>query len=157
MQKFCAFFLALLLTSFANAQYKEANIKAVVDSFFRGMKNADTTLMKATLAPNVVFETVAKVKVNETQARNEVSQQKVESFILVISKQKPNDFDERITYETIKIDDGLAVAWTPYKFFYKGKFSHCGINMFTLVYLNGAWRIQRIIDTRRVVGCKEKV
>jgi hypothetical protein len=62
--------------------------------------------------------------------------------------------DERITFETIKIDGPLAVAWTPYKFYYEGKFSHCGVNSFQLVRLNGAWKIQYLIDTRRRTGCQ---
>jgi len=62
--------------------------------------------------------------------------------------------DERISFETIKIDGPLAIAWTPYKFYYEGKFSHCGVNSFQLVRVDNQWRIQYLIDTRRRQGCE---
>ena len=57
------------------------------------------------------------------------------------------------TFETIKIDGALASVWTPYKFYSGATFSHCGANSFQLVKIDGAWKIQYIIDTRRK-GCK---
>jgi len=62
--------------------------------------------------------------------------------------------DERIVFETIRIDGPLASVWTPYNFYYEGKFSHCGVNSFQLVKINGEWKIQYLIDTRRKQGCK---
>jgi len=54
----------------------------------------------------------------------------------------------------IKIDGPLAFVWAPYNFFYKGKFSHCGVDCFAMVRMNGSWKIQYIIDTRRKNACK---
>jgi hypothetical protein len=55
----------------------------------------------------------------------------------------------------VKADGALAVAWTPYKFYYKGNFSHCGIDSYQLVRINGIWKIQYLIDTRRKANCGE--
>jgi hypothetical protein len=49
----------------------------------------------------------------------------------------------------------MATAWTPYNFYFNGKFSHCGVNNFVLVKQDNGWKIQYIIDTRRRQGCKE--
>jgi len=54
----------------------------------------------------------------------------------------------------VKIDGPLAIVWTPYKFYFNGKFSHCGVNSFQLVRFNGVWKIQYLIDTRRRAGCE---
>ena len=62
--------------------------------------------------------------------------------------------DERISFETVKVDGDLAIAWTPYKFYLGDQFSHCGVNSFQLVKLEGVWRIQYLIDTRRRQGCE---
>ena len=35
-----------------------------------------------------------------------------------------------------------------------GKFSHCGVDSFQLVFINGQWKIQCLIDTRRKQPCK---
>ncbi len=58
-----------------------------------------------------------------------------------------------VHFEVIRIDADLAVVWTPYKFFVGKKFSHCGVNSFQLIKLNGNWKIQYLIDTRRKEGC----
>jgi hypothetical protein len=62
--------------------------------------------------------------------------------------------DEQIVFETVKVDDDLAMVWTPYRFIFNGKFSHCGVNSFTLVKLNGEWKINYVIDTRRKEKCE---
>jgi SnoaL-like domain len=54
----------------------------------------------------------------------------------------------------IKIDANMAMAWTPYKFYIGENFSHCGVNLFTLVKLEQDWKIVNIIDTRRRQGCE---
>ena len=53
----------------------------------------------------------------------------------------------------IEIDADLATVWTPYQFYYQEKFSHCGVNTFTLVRQKGEWKINYIIDTRRKDNC----
>jgi hypothetical protein len=49
----------------------------------------------------------------------------------------------------IRIDASLAIVWAPYEFYYKGKYSHKGVDSFQLVRVNGVWKIQYLIDTRR--------
>lgn len=63
--------------------------------------------------------------------------------------------DERIQFDVVKVDGPLASVWTPYKFYFKGQFSHCGVNSFQLVRVNGEWKIQYLIDTRRRNDCGE--
>ncbi|MFP3594978.1 hypothetical protein SB689_23835, partial [Chryseobacterium sp. SIMBA_038] len=66
-----------------------------------------------------------------------------------------DDLEERIIIEAIHTDGNLASVFTPYSFYLKGKFSHCGANSFQLVKQNEEWKIQYIIDTRRKDNCKE--
>src|SRR3982751_1524332 len=47
----------------------------------------------------------------------------------------------------------MATIWTPYDFYRSGKFSHCGINNFTLVRLDGKWKIRNIVFTVEKTGC----
>jgi hypothetical protein len=74
-------------------------------------------------------------------------------FSSFVGKQKKGAADERIKIEAIKIDGDLAIAWTPYQFYYQEKFSHCGVNTFTLVRQKGEWKINYLIDTRRKDNC----
>ena len=86
-----------------------------------------------------------------TVIRNEA----VDGFAKAVSGMPKNAADERISFEMIRIDGHLASVWTPYQFYYEGKFSHCGVNSFQLVKLGGEWKIQFLIDTRRRQGCNQ--
>lgn len=129
---------------------EEAAVKQTINNFFTGMKNGDTVLLKSTIAETALLQTVAQNKEGNVIVRNEA----MTDFITVVGKPHAEVYDERIEFETIKIDGNLASVWTLYKFYVGEKFSHCGVNSFQLVRLNGQWKIQYIIDTRRKTDCK---
>ena len=64
-----------------------------------------------------------------------------------------SDMEERLTGWQCLIDDGIASVWTPYEFYFEGKFSHCGANSFQLIRVQGEWKITMITDTRRKSKC----
>ena len=134
----------------SQAQTAEDSVKMTITHFFEGMKKADTTLIKSTMMESIIFQTISKNKEGETMVKTE----NVTAFLTSIATPKKEVADERITFETIKIDGNLASVWTPYKFYMGEKFSHCGANSFQLVRHKGTWRIQYIIDTRRKQGCE---
>ena len=66
----------------------------------------------------------------------------------------PVTFDERVGEVEVRVDDGLATAWMPYRFYAGDRFSHCGVNAMQFVRYAPPgeaprWRIVQIIDTRR--------
>jgi Putative lumazine-binding len=147
----------ILLTAFTifgislNAQQTvEDSVKAAVNKLFEGMKKADPVLLKEAFTDSAILQTFARNNTGQIIIRDE----KVDEFADAISKLKPGAADERIVFETVKIDGPLASVWTPYNFYLDNKFSHCGVNSFQLVRLNGIWKIQYLIDTRRKQGCK---
>lgn len=144
--------LTTLVFSFTlNAQSTEDSVKAVVNTLFAGMKNADAALLKSAFADNAVLQTISHNK----EGKIIVATENINEFASFVSKLKKDSADERIQFETIKIDGPLAAVWTPYNFYLNGKFSHCGVNSFQLVRFDGVWKIQYIIDTRRRQGCKQ--
>ena len=146
------FFLSILMTVsvMLNAQTAEDSVKTTINRFFEGMKKGDTALIKSTMTEGVIFQTIARKKEGGLSVKTE----DVASFIKFVGEPKKDIPDERITFETIKIDGALASVWTPYKFYSGDKFSHCGANSFQLVKTDDAWKIQYIIDTRRKQGCE---
>lgn len=115
-------------------------------NLFTAMKNADAELLKSVFSETAVLQTITK---------DGVKNEDINNFIASVSKMQKNDLDERITIEAIHTDGNLASVFTPYSFYFKGKFSHCGANSFQLVKQNGEWKIQYLIDTRRKDNCKE--
>jgi hypothetical protein len=143
--------IMLLYLVDVSAQNKaEDSVKMAVTNLFDGMKAGDGAKVKAAFADSAILQTIGKDKEGRTVIRN----QQVAGFADFVGKQKAGAADERIVFESIRIDGPLAIVWTPYKFYYNGQFSHCGVNSFQLVRLNGEWKIQYLIDTRRKDGCE---
>jgi hypothetical protein len=140
----------IFISTNTKAQSTEDSVKAVVNQLFAAMKGANAAMLKETFADSAVLQTIRR----KQDGTFFVQDEKVSDFVEQIGKAKKDSLDERITFETVKIDGPLAIAWTPYKFYYAGNFSHCGVNSFQLVRINGRWKIQFLIDTRRRQGCE---
>lgn len=122
----------------------EAAVKTPITQLFDSMKRADSTALKAVFLPGARLQTVIN-KQGSVSVRDEA----ITQFIRSVGQAKAGALDERLASMDIKIDEDLATVWTPYAFYYNGQQSHCGANAFTLVRVDGAWKIQNIIDTRR--------
>jgi uncharacterized membrane-anchored protein len=140
----------MFISTFIKAQSAEDSVKAVVNQLFAAMKGANAIMLRETFADSAVLQTIRR----KQDGTFFVQDEKVSDFVEQIGKAKKDSLDERITFEIVKIDGPLAIAWTPYKFYYAGNFSHCGVNSFQLVRINGRWKIQFLIDTRRRQGCE---
>ena len=114
------------------------------------MRSSDTALLRSAFAPGSILQTVVKNK----EAKVFIRTEPLDSFIAFIARPHKEIYDERISFEMIRIDGELATAWTPYQFYVDEKFSHCGVNSFQLVKLNGKWKIQYLVDTRRKQNCE---
>ena len=150
MKQFLIFLTFIMLSFTIKAQTAEDSVKIVLSKLFDGMKNSDAALLKTAFADSAILQTISRDK----QGKIIVENDKVEDFASIVSNMPKGDADERIVYDVIKIDGPLAIVWAPYKFYYKGVFSHCGIDSFQLVKINGEWKIQYLIDTRKKKGCE---
>jgi Putative lumazine-binding len=149
MRRFLLFLTILACGQAALAQSAEDSVKATVTTLFTAMKNADAPLLKSVFADSAILQTIARDKDGKLVVRNE----EVKEFVDFVGQQKKDAADERIEFGTIKIDGPLAIVWTPYNFYFSGKFSHCGVNSFQLVRFDNGWKIQYLVDTRRRAGC----
>lgn len=158
MRRFFILLTTVVLSHNMQAQSAEASaeasaidsVKAAVNLLFTAMRNADPISLKKAFADSAILQTIGRDKSGKLIVSNEA----VSEFADFISHVKKDSADERISFETIKIDGPLAIVWTPYNFFYNGAFSHCGVNSFQLLRFEGVWKIQYLIDTRRRAGCK---
>ncbi len=145
----CLFVVLTFIGSQAFSQ-EDSAVKKPVMLLFDGMRNGDSSMIRAAFSPDAIMQTVVQTKDGKTVIENE----KVDEFISVVSKPHKEVYDERITFDVIRIDGNLAIAWAPYKFYVGNTFSHCGVDSYQLVKLNGEWKIQYIIDTRRKENCQ---
>lgn len=150
MKHFMIFLTLATLGITTQAQSATDSIKAAINGMFAAMKAADTVMLKNAFHETAIMQTMARNKEGATVIQN-VS---VAEFIKQVSGFPKDAIDERIEFESIKIDGPVAAVWTPFKLYLNGKFYSCGVNSFQMVRLNGVWKIQYIIDTRRQKGCE---
>lgn len=139
-------FLFLSFFHLTKAQTAEDSVKAAVNKFFTAMKASDAVALNASFTSNAIMQTVS--------ASGEVRTDDVKDFAKQIVSIPKDSADERIVFETVKVDANLAIVWAPYQFYYAGKFSHCGVDSFQLVREGSQWKIHYIIDTRRRKPCQ---
>ncbi|TAD91294.1 MAG: hypothetical protein EAY75_03820 [Bacteroidetes bacterium] len=120
------------------------SVKAVINQLFEGMRGADSAMVVSAFWPNAILQTIATAAGTATVVKN----QTVFGFGSSVAARLPGQLDEQIVWDALHINGDLASAWTPYKFFFKGKLLHSGANSFQLVRIAGLWKIQYLIDTR---------
>ena len=151
MHRLLLLLILVTLTSGSFGQQTQDSVKAAVNKLFVAMKQADSATLVSSFTDSAILQTIAKNKDGKVIIRNET----VGDFAHMIATIEKDAADERIVFESIKIDADLASVWTPYNFYFKGKFSHCGVNSFQLVRVDNIWKINYLIDTRRKQGCAE--
>lgn len=143
--------MACLFLTPAFSQTEEKAVEEVIRSLFEGMKSKNTDQVAAAFYAEGLMQTVQAKPEGSTVGSNSVA-----DFIKRISTTPAETtLDERILDYQIKVDGTMASAWTPYRFYVNGNFSHCGVNSFQLVKMAEGWKIVYIIDTRRKEPCEE--
>ena len=144
--------IILLFTSISMAQnLEELKVKNTIIKFFDAFHKQDSIAIKALVSEDVILQSIGKNKEGVTQLKKEAFNGFLKSIVSIPKDQK---FEEKLLDFSIQIDGDMANAWTPYEFWFNGTFSHCGVNSFQLVKLEGMWKIIYLIDTRRREGCE---
>jgi hypothetical protein len=64
-------------------------------------------------------------------------------------------FDERLQGPTVLVQRDLAQVWSRYTFDVDGKRQHCGVDSFSLVRIEGVWRVSHLAWTAEPQGCPQ--
>jgi hypothetical protein len=139
------FLILTIATATAFGQGDEAAAKFTVNKLFEGMRKSDTAMIRSAFSLTPILQTIA----TGTTGKIQIITEPLDSFLVGISKPHDAVYDERITFDVIRIDGELAMVWAPYQFYIGERLNHCGVNSFQLVKINGEWKIQYLIDTRR--------
>ena len=127
---------------------QKAAVRAVIDTFFQGMRVGDSAMVAKTLHPEADLYTTFFDRSGNPQVVSET----VQGFLEAVGTPHEEMWDERISNVKIQISDNLASVWMDYEFYVDTTFSHSGVNAFQLVYLKGTWQILHITDTRKRKG-----
>ncbi|MFI2743747.1 nuclear transport factor 2 family protein [Zhouia sp. PK063] len=132
--------------SFSQQTADKIEVKNTIDAFFKAFHEQDSVAIKSTVSDEVIMQSIGKNK----DGKIKLTTANFHDFLKsIISIPKENTFEEKLTDYIINVDGNMANVWTPYEFWYNGKFSHCGVNNFQLFKEDEHWKIIYIIDTRR--------
>ena len=136
--------LLLLCPLLAMSQQKtsdEDQIKSVILKTFSAMKSVDSVALKSCFTSNAMLH-ISQVK-PEGNALREVPADK---FIQNVMTRKPGEMDERVlSWGPILIDQEIATAWVPYEFYFNGKFTHKGVDVFIFVKSGNEFKIKTLL------------
>jgi hypothetical protein len=130
-----------LLTAFRSApNADEQAVLAPVQALFDAMANRDAAGMKAQTLPGGTMVLMRDGK---------PLQLTLDSFADRVGKPGPLNSRESIHDPLVRIDNDLAVVWTPFDYKIDGKVDHCGTDLFNMAKVDGKWLIASVADTGR--------
>ena len=133
--------LALLAPS-AHAQTADAErrvVIAVADSLLAALSAGDNKALARLTMDSAVVGSAA--------VRGTVENASLRSWALYINRTGPSTFTERGFGATALVQDRVAQVWMPYDLYMGDKWSHCGVDAFTLTKRDGQWRVASLVYT----------
>lgn len=146
------FLLILLLTSINSFAQKKRNLEEKeillkVQQFFDALEKQDTLLFKSILLTNGQVWAIS-----EKENAAKYSMRQFSDFMKTLIN-PARIIQERMLSSEIKIHNRIAMAWVPYTLDISGKFSHCGVDLFTFLKTDEGWKIATAAYTIEPEGC----
>lgn len=128
----------------SNAQKQD--VQKCIESFFEGFHQRDSVKIKLVCSDKMILQSISENAVKGNKLSDESAKEFYKSIASIPSTLQ---FQEKILSYNIQIDGTMAHVWAPYEFYLNDKFSHSGVNTFTLFKEKDSWKIIYLIDTRR--------
>lgn len=148
----CVFLVIFILFTvnsvFGNVDSEKSKILETVKKFLRVLETGDTALANEILVPEG-----SNFSVREEGGFYRIKHTNYNKLIASLPEMKEK-YKEIISDPEILVHKNISVLWAKYKFFIDGKFSHCGVDSFSLIKIEDKWKIASIIYTIEKKGCK---
>lgn len=143
--------LLLFLACFTqvNAQSEEREILNVIDRFFQSMTARDTAAMSATLLRG------GNLQIASLLGEEPAHERSFRDYLVQLSKGVERYVERYWNPQVNQPSPSIATATMEYDFHVDGRFSHCGVDVFTMVKQPDGWRIANVAYTRRTEGCRD--
>lgn len=139
------------ITAQAKPADDRAAVTAAVDRFLGAINADDPVALKASQIPEGMTFALIYGPDGKMTPRARSNAQWVERAGKATVK-----LHERYWSPKIMIHRDMAVVWAPYSFDVDGKRSHCGIDVFDLIRIDGEWKVANAMWTVEPQGCKKQ-
>jgi hypothetical protein len=130
---------------------REAEVIAVAQAYLRALSDRDGATLRALSLPG---GSVHAVDLADDGSLWRIRSRSLEDDAVKISEDS-DPLLERMWDPIAMVHGRLAMVWTPYDFWVAGEWSHCGIDIFTLVETDDGWKVSSISYTSEVSDCPE--
>jgi hypothetical protein len=127
---------------------EKALVLEVTDAFFEALSAGDTASLGALVAPGATLHRV------RTGPSGPVLGARTRGDFLDGIGSDDNDLLERVWDPVVMVEGDVAMVWAPYDFHLNGEFSHCGVDVMTLLNDGTGWRITGVTYTVVREGCE---
>lgn len=134
----------------AQSSNESLEVMKTINTLFRGMNLGDSSMVRSIFTDDATLTSISHDKTGKPIIRRESS---VAGFLKAVGSPHQEPWSEPIWDARIEIDGDFAQVWAPYAFYVGKTFSHCGVDSFQLIKMEGIWKIFHLIDTRRKSGC----
>jgi hypothetical protein len=124
---------------------------SVVNQLFAEMAAANPAGILALHTPTSDLAGVFRIKEGKTRYQSINGEKFSQMFTDKTKVMKEEMYDPKI-----EVSGDWAMVWGRYVFFVGDKLSHCGINQFNLVRIDGAWKIANGASTIDPTDCSQK-
>jgi hypothetical protein len=134
----------------AQAGGPEAEVRAVVQRLFDGMRAADSAAIRSVFHPTARLQSVGA----DRQGAPVLRMDSIDSFVRGVAGTHPV-YDERIANLVVQVDGNLAQVWMEYTFYLGDQKLHCGVDAAQLFRGADGWKFIQLADTRRRTDCPD--
>ena len=142
------FALTLASPALAAPDPQEAAVVAVAQRFFDAMAARDGATLRDITLPGTVFTALRPVEGGGTKLTRI-------AFDDFVKNLRPGLHEQMWSPRVSLRGALLATISAPYEFQLDGKTTHCGIDVFNLVKVDGAWKIASLMWTQEPAACPE--
>lgn len=112
---------------------------ACVQDLYDAMARHDRVAAETLLVPGTVF-----VGTQESEARVEAGVTPAEAWLQAIAGATGTMREEFAGRPEVRVAGNVAMVWGPYRFLWDGEVHHVGINAFSLLRVDGTWKISGV-------------
>lgn len=127
---------------------EQAVIIAQVEAFFAAMKAKDPAAARTVMLEDTIL-TAQRTRPDGIKLGRMPGRTFAENLT------GPDMLEERMWAPVVTRRGAIAVVWAPYEFLLNGKRTHCGVDVFDMVKVEGSWKIAHLMWTQEPDACTE--
>lgn len=129
---------------------EEAAVLAAMDRYLLAVSANDIDAMASLQAPDGMTYRAHSVEGGGMEVVAHPN-----SYWIDPARKDERTYRERYWTPTVLVRGSIALVWAPYEFWINGKTSHCGVDVFDFIKVDGRWLVSNAMWTVEPEACAE--